>query len=218
MPTLLHLDSSPLEGSISREVSGEYTAAWRSAHPDGRVIYRNLAQEPPPPVDAAWIGASFTPEADRTPGQKAKLAISEALVEELEAADSYVIGVPMHNFSIPSVLKLWIDQIVRSGRTFSYSKDGPRGGLRGKRVTLIVASGGDYAPGTPMAGLNFVEPYLRSVFTFLGVTEVEVVTVGGVARLQAGTIDRPTLLEPALSHIRAAVGGSRGHAAEGEVA
>src|ERR1700694_2412978 len=122
MPPLLHLDSSPLEGSISRELTREFVKPWQTPHPDGTVIYRDLAAKPPKPVDTAWIYSSFTPEASRTPEQKAALATSDELIAELERADQYVIGVAMHNFSIPSVLKLWVDQIVRSGRTFVYAE------------------------------------------------------------------------------------------------
>ena len=205
MPTLLHIDASPLESSVTRELTREYVSTWKRAHPDGRVIHRDLSTLAPPPVDAAWIGASYTPEADRTSQQKATLAFSDALIGELEAADAYGIGVPMHNFSIPSTLKLWIDQVVRAGRTFSYGSAGPRGLLEGKHATLLVASGGDYAPGTPLAGYNFVEPYLRTVLGFIGITDVETVAVGGVARLSSGAVDRATLLQPALEKVHAAV-------------
>jgi len=115
-----------------------------------------------------------------------------------------VIGVPMHNFSVPSVLKLWIDQIVRVGRTFSYGANGPAGLLKGKHAVLMVASGGDYSAGTPMAALNFVEPYLRALFGFLGISDVQVIPVGGAAQLNTGAMDRSTLLGPSLLQARTA--------------
>ena len=86
MPTLLHLDSSPLEGSISRELTREFVKTWKNAHPDGMVIYRDLAANAPKPVDTSWIYSSYTPEANRTPEQKAVLAGSEEMIAELEAA------------------------------------------------------------------------------------------------------------------------------------
>src|SRR6266851_938896 len=178
MPTLLHLDSSPLESSISRELTREFVKTWKNAHPDGTVIYRDLAANAPKPVDTGWIYSSFTPEANRTPEQKAALAFSDELIAELERADEYVFGVAMHNFSIPSTLKLWIDQVARRGRTFSYGANGPQGLLQGKKATVVIASGGVYALGTPMGGLNFVEPYLKAVLGFLGVTDVTFVTAG----------------------------------------
>ena len=130
------------------------------------------------------------------------MALSDELVGELLQADEYVIGVAMHNFSIPSVLKLWIDQISRAGKTFSYGEFGPQGLLLNKKATLLIATGGVYEQGTPMGALNFVEPYLRAVLTFLGVTEIEVVTAGGTAALMSGKVDREKFLEPALEQVR----------------
>jgi FMN-dependent NADH-azoreductase len=202
MPTLLHLDSSPLESSISRELTREFVKTWKAAHQDGSLIYRDLTAEPPAPVDAAWIGAAYTPEEARSTEQKARLAVSEELIGELERADEYVIGVAMHNFSIPSVLKLWIDQIARKDRTFSYGEKGPQGLLVGKKATIVVASGGVYDAGTAMGSFNFVDPYLKTVLGFLGVTEVNVVSAGGAAKVMMGAVDRATFLEPALEQVR----------------
>ena len=203
MPTLLHLDSSPLEGSISRELTREYVKTWKNAHPDGTAIYRDLAANAPKPLDTAWIYSSFTPEANRTPEQNATLALSDELIAELEQADEYVIGVAMHNFSIPSVLKLWVDQIVRSGRTFVYAESGPQGLLHGKKATILAASGGVYQAGTPAGALNFVDPYLKTILGFIGVTDVTFVTAGGAAQLMTGAVDRETFLKPTLEQVRA---------------
>src|SRR5271156_1643922 len=155
MATLLHIDSSPLASSVSRELTREFISNWKAVHPGGPVIQRDLAANPPQPIHQGWIYSAFTPEEARTPEQKAWLAYSDASIDELLQADELVIGVAMHNFSIPSVLKLWIDQIVRKGRTFDYGSDGPKGLLAGKKATLLVATGGEYAAGTPMAGYNF---------------------------------------------------------------
>ena len=108
----------------------------------------------------------------------------------------------MHNFSIPSTLKLWIDQIARAGRTFSYGAEGPKGLLTGKKATILIASGGNYEPGTPFGAFNFVEPYLKTVFAFLGITDVEFVTAGGAAQLMSGKLDRQTFLKPSIDRIR----------------
>ncbi len=203
MPTLLHLDSSPLESSISRELTREFVKTWKTAHPDGFVIDRDLAAHPPTPLNAAWIGGIFTPEASRTAEQKAALALSDELIAELEKADEYVLGVAMHNFSIPSVLKLWIDQIVRSERTFAHGADGGAMGLlHGKKATIVIASGGVYELGTPAGAMNFVEPYLKTVLGFLGVTDVKFVTAGGAKQVMLGTVDRATFLQPALEQVR----------------
>jgi FMN-dependent NADH-azoreductase len=202
MPTLLHLDSSPLESSISRELTREFVKTWQNAHPDGTVIYRDLAANPPKPVDTAWIYSSFTPEASRTPEQKAALAPSDEMIAELLRADEYVIGVAMHNFSIPSVLKLWIDQVVRKGRTF---ESGPQGLLHGKKATILAASGGVYAAGTPASAMNFIDPYMKTILGLIGVTDVKFVTAGGAAQVITGTVDRETFLKPTLEAVRMVV-------------
>src|ERR1700693_4783126 len=200
MPTLLHLDSSPLESSISRELTREFVKTWQNAHPDGTVIYRDLAANPPKPVDTAWIYSAHTPETSRTPEQKAAMAPSEELIAELERADEYVVGVAMHNFSIPSVLKLWIDQVVRKGRTF---ESGPQGLLHGKKATILAASGGVYAAGTPASALNFVDPYLKTILGLIGVTDVKFVTAGGAAQVMTRAVDPETFLKPTLEAVRA---------------
>jgi FMN-dependent NADH-azoreductase len=202
MSTLLHLDSSPLDSSISRELTREFVKTWKAAHPDGKVIYRDVAAHTPKHVDAAWIGAAYTPEASRTDEQRATLKLSEELIAELESADEYVLGVAMHNFSIPATLKLWIDQIARNGRTFSYGANGPEGLLKGKKATILAASGGAYEAGTPMGSYNFADPYLKTVLGFLGVTDVTVVNAGGAAKVMMGAVDRDTFLKPTLEQVR----------------
>jgi FMN-dependent NADH-azoreductase len=205
MPTLLHLDSSPLESSISRELTREFVKTWKAANPDGAVIYRDVAAHTPKPIDAAWIGAIYTPVESRTEEQTAILVPSEELIAELENADEYVFGVAMHNFSIPASLRLWVDQVLRKGRTFTYSEAGPKGLLTGKKATILMASGGVYEAGTPLGSWNFVDPYLRVVLGFIGVTEVKVVSASGVAQLMMGTIDRDTFLKPTLEQVRSSV-------------
>jgi FMN-dependent NADH-azoreductase len=205
MPTLLQIDSSPSATSLTRELTREFVETWKSAHPDGNVIYRDLTTNPPQPVDALWIGAAYTPPGSRTREQTETLALSEELIGELERADEYVIGVAMHNFSIPAVLKLWIDQVVRSGRTFSYSAQGPKGLLQDKKATVVVASGGIYESGTPAAALNHIDPYLQTILRFIGVIDVKFITAGGSAQLMAGAVDRQSFLKPTLDHVRAAV-------------
>jgi len=204
MAILLHLDSSPLETSISRELTKEFAKTWKESHPDGRVIVRDLAATDSKPLNAAWIVANFTPAGSRSTEQNELLALSEELITELEQADEYVLGVAMHNFSIPGTLKLWIDQIARSGRTFSYGSGGPKGLLTGKKATVVVATGGVYERGTPTGGFDFVEPYLRAVLGFMGVTDVTFVTASGAAKLMSGTVDRATFLQPTLERVRAA--------------
>ena len=202
MPTLLHIDSSPLYGrSVSRQLTEAFVTQWKSSHPDGTVIDRDLNATPLTTITGEWVGAAYTPDEARTPEQKQVLALSDTLLAELEQADEYVFGVPMHNFGVPSVLKLWIDQIARVGRTFSYAGGTPKGLLTGKKATFIIATGGNYDPQTQMASFNFVEPYLRSVFGFLGVTDTTFLTAGGTAALNYGQ-DRDAFLAPHLQAVQ----------------
>lgn len=202
MSTLLHIDSSPLYGrSVSRQLTAAFVEQWKASHPGGKVIARDLSATAMPPVSAAWVGAAYTPEAARSQEQQEALALSDTLIAELEQADEYVIGVPMHNFGVPSVLKLWIDEISRAGRTFSYADGKPKGLLTGKKATFLIATGGVYDPQTQMASFNFVEPYLRSVFGFLGVTDTTFLTAGGTAALQHGQ-DRDAFLAPHLAAVQ----------------
>jgi len=204
MPTLLHIDSSPLgTASISRHLSTEFVQNWKQANPNGKIITRDLTTTKVSPVTAEWVGAAYTPEDSRIPAQRELLAVSDTLIAELQAADEYVFGVPMHNFGIPSTLKLWIDQVARAGKTFSYANGTPEGLLKNKKATFVVASGGVYDPATVMASFNFVEPYLRTVFGFLGVTETNFINAGGAAALNYGKIDRQTFLQPHVESIRA---------------
>ena len=202
MSTLLHIDSSPLYGrSVSRQLTGAFVDQWKSSHPDGKVIDRDLNSAAISPITAEWVGAAYTPKEARTPQQKELLAVSDVLLAELEQADEYVIGVPMHNFGVPSVLKLWIDQIARVGRTFTYGTGVPKGLLTGKKATFIIATGGIYDAQTGMSSFNFVEPYLRSVFGFLGVLDVTFLTAGGTAALNYGQ-DRDAFLAPHLQAVQ----------------
>jgi FMN-dependent NADH-azoreductase len=202
MSTLLHIDSSPLyDRSVSRQLTGAFVTQWKSSHPDGTVIDRDLNATPIPPINGEWVAAVYTPEERRTPQQKEALTLSDKLLTELERADEYVIGVPMHNFSVPSVLKLWIDQISRIGRTFSYADGTPKGLLISKKATFIIASGANYDAQTQMASFNFVEPYLRSLFGFLGVTDATFLNAGGTSVLNYGQ-DRDAFLAPHLQAVQ----------------
>ncbi len=211
MASLLHIDSSPMgDYSVSRQLTKDFVEAWTAAHPEGTVVYRDLHNttglgiDHLTPVTGAWVGAAYTPPDAATAEQKEILAVSDKLLAEVFAADEIVIGVPMHNFGPPSVLKLWIDLIVRVGITFRYGANGPEGLIHGKKLTLLIATGGEYGPGSPAAGYNFVEPYLRAVFGFLGITDVTVVTAGGTAALMQGA-DRATFLAPFEEKVKALV-------------
>jgi FMN-dependent NADH-azoreductase len=196
MATLLHLDSSPMgDHSVSRHMSATFAKHWHKANPEGNIITRDLTSTPLVPVTAAWVGAAYTPADALTPEQKETLSLSNTLVGELLEADEYVFGVPMYNFGVPGAFKEWIDEICRVNVTFSYADGTPKGLLTGKKLTVLIACGGKYDAGTATAGLNFVEPYIKGVFGFLGVTEITFHTAGGAASLNYGA-NREEFLAP----------------------
>ncbi|GAA0661679.1 NAD(P)H-dependent oxidoreductase [Kitasatospora atroaurantiaca] len=171
MSTLLHIDSSALtEGSVSREVSATFRKEWEAQNPEGTVIYRDLAATPVPHLSADGITASYVPAEHRTPEQQAALALREELISELEQADAVVIGTPMYNFTIPSSLKAWLDQVILMGRTA-----GEQPSAAGTSVTVVSARGGSYAAGTPRESFEFVTTYLEKVLTGMLGLEVDFV-------------------------------------------
>ena len=122
-------------------------------------------------VDEEWIAANFTAEEERTDQQKVKLAVSDALVAELEQADVLVIGAPIYNFGVSATLKAWIDMIARARKTFRYTANGPEGLLKGKKAYLVIASGG-----VPVdSPIDFATPYLRQALRFVGISDIEVI-------------------------------------------
>ncbi|MBV9874143.1 MAG: NAD(P)H-dependent oxidoreductase [Verrucomicrobia bacterium] len=202
MKTLLHIDCSPLgDASISRNLSGEFVRRWTQANPSGTVIRRDLNAGHISAIDGAWVAAVFTPEEVRNSSQREIVSTSDRLIEELNVADEYVFGLPMHNFGIPAVLKLWLDQIIRVGKTFAIVNGAPVGLLKNKQAQFLIAAGGTYDPGTPLASFNFVEPYLRAIFGFIGVSDTKFLTAGGAAALRYGNIDRDSFLKPHLDKI-----------------
>lgn len=175
-PSLLVLDASPrTERSHSRNLAREFVKTWQAARPAGQVVTRDLGHEPPPFVTEALIEGAFTAPEGHSPAAKAAIKVSDQFVDELLAADEVVIATPIYNLSIPAVLKAWIDQIVRFGRTFAAGSNGFQGLLQGKRVRVLVASGSDFRPTGALGGYNFLEPYLRAVLGFIGITDVQFV-------------------------------------------
>ena len=172
------------------------------AHPGGKIVVRDLSKTVLPPVDQAWVGAAYTPEPNRTPEQNKVLSTSDLLIGELEQADEYVFGVPMHNFNVPSTLKLWIDQVVRAGKTFSYGANGPQGLLKGKKATVLFASGGVYGADSALAALNFASPYLETVLRFIGITDITTISAEGTAQLRSGQVDLQAFLAPSIEKVQ----------------
>lgn len=166
--TLLRIDASARhEGSVSRALADSVAARLAPA----QTVTRDLAATPVPQLDGAWLGANVTQAQTRTPEQRETLALSDALIAEVEAADTLLIALPIYNFGVPSSLKAWFDMIARAGVTFQYTATGPKGLLTGKRAIFVVASGGTEVDG-PM---DFATPWLRHVMGFVGITDVQVV-------------------------------------------
>jgi FMN-dependent NADH-azoreductase len=168
---LLQIDSSARAGSVTRGLTAEFAEQWRANHPTGEVVHRDLSTTTLPLITDDWNATHIDPS-NLSPAQRNYLAVSDALIEEVQTADTIVIGAPMYNFVISSLLKAWIDQIVRLGKTVAYGPHGPQGLLGNKKVVIITARGGAYEKGTPGEKFDFQQPYLRHVFGFIGLADV----------------------------------------------
>ncbi len=173
---ILHLDCSPMGGhSETRKLSSAIAEKLKSAHPNAHVVYRDLVTQPPSFVGTGWVLGAFGLPGSDSDEAKAAIAESDELVNEFLASDIIVVGAPMYNLSIPAVLKAWIDQIVRPNRTFTFSPV-YRGLATGKRaIFAIAAGGGGYGEGGPRQADNHEDPYLRRIFGFMGIEDVQFV-------------------------------------------
>lgn len=203
MATLLRVDSSPMgEDSISRRLTQEFVLSWLRANPRGRVITRDLMLVTIPTIDAAWDSANRMPREVRTQEQNDLLSLSMMFTRELLQADEYVFGIPMHNLGPATKFKLWLDHIVRFGYTITPSQSGPQGTLGKKRAAFIIAAGGNYGRSSGNASLNYIEPWLRSMFGYLGVQKMQFILADGTAKVKAGECDRERFLAPHIEAIR----------------
>jgi len=181
---LLQIDSSARTSSVTRRLTSRFAEEWRKNHPDGEVVRRDLSATALPLITDDW-SATQLEDSKLTPAQRSYLSTSDALIEELAAADTVVIGAPMYNFSIPSSLKAWIDHVVRIGKTVGYGPNGPQGLLTRKKVVVITSRGGAYEKGTAREAFDFQEPYLRHILGFIGLTDVTFIHVENQAREEA---------------------------------
>ncbi|MEY9876235.1 FMN-dependent NADH-azoreductase [Streptacidiphilus sp. MAP12-33] len=174
MPHLLHIDSSAVsQGSVSRALGQSFRRVWQQENPDGVVTYRDLGAAPVPPLTEAGVTAGFMPAVAHDERQRHAMLLRDELVAELLSADALLISTPMYNWSIPSTLKAWIDQVLVNDRTITF--DGTPGPLTGRPATVVASYGGGYTPGAPMEQHNHVGPYLETVFgTGLGM-DVQVI-------------------------------------------
>ena len=194
MTHLLHIDASARPGRAGEHAHGSHTRAlshrfvtrWMRARASDVVMTRDVGLQPPRTLTADWVPAAFTPPAERTPAQHAVLADSDQLVDELQRADVLVLGVPMYNFGPPAAFKAWLDLIVRVGRTFDYepgraeSPFVPLLADRPRCAVLLSSRGGvGYEVGGDMVHMNHLDPAVRTVLGFLGITDVHGIAIEG---------------------------------------
>lgn len=176
--------SAKQDGSISRRLTDDLLNALNDRHGELDIRHRDVAAGLPF-IDAAWVEANFTPDEARTETHRQTLALSDALVAELEEADVLVIGAPIYNFSVPATLKAWIDMIARARLTFRYTDRGVEGLLRGKKAYVIAPSGG-----VPVgSAVDFATPYLRHALGFVGITDVDIIGAQGADRDNGDALD-----------------------------
>jgi FMN-dependent NADH-azoreductase len=177
--TLLQINASLNNGNgQSSQLANQFVAAFRKRHPDAKIVVRDVAAaDPVPHLDAERFGALTTKPEQRNTRQRAMVAYSDALIDELRQAEVIVLGLPMYNFGVPSQLKAYFDHIARAGVTFNYTEKGPVGQLTGKKVYVFATRGGLYA-GTPM---DTQTRYVRDFLGFIGMSDVEFVYAEGLA-------------------------------------
>ena len=167
---ILHVDASARQaGSVSRELSQHLVDALSDASTE--VTKRDIGTSPLPLINETWVGANFTPEENRSEDQKKTLELSDTLIEEIEAADTLVLGVPIYNFGVPAAFKAWVDMIARARKTFKYTENGPVGLLEGKKAYVVIASGGTQSG----SDIDFATPYVRHVLGFVGIHDVSII-------------------------------------------
>ncbi|MEM9774455.1 MAG: NAD(P)H-dependent oxidoreductase [Chloroflexota bacterium] len=173
---ILRIDSSPrTENSVSRRITDQVIEKLMTIHPNAQVVVRDLESSSVPYVTETMIGGYFTPAEERTVEMTNAIAVSEQYVNELIEADTIVIGVPIYNFSVPGVLKAFVDLIARSGMTFKMGPEGYEGLLKEKKAIVVMASGG-----LPVdSPADFATPYIRQVLNFIGIDDISVIDGSG---------------------------------------
>lgn len=178
MTTILQVNNSVFgDDGVSSRLADTFVAQERTRRDEARVLRRNLGDHPVPHLTAERFRAALTPPEERSAEQAREAAIADELVEELQAADVLVLGVPVYNFHVPSPLKAWFDHVARAGTTFRYTENGPEGLLKGRKAYVFMASGGQYAE----TSMDFAAPWLRHMLGFLGIDDVTVVRAEGMA-------------------------------------
>lgn len=203
MTHALRLTTSILgENSVSTHLLDKLETQLRAQGDDLTVTHRDFSVEPIPHFDSDWLGAVLTPESERTDEQQRKADFSDRLISELRDADVLMIGLPMYNFTVPSMLKAWNDHVARAGNTFEYTAAGPQGLLADKPVFLVSAMGGIHKEGES----DFLRPYMKQFLGLLGITDIRFITASG---LNLGEEPRATAIAAAEAEINNAVSSYR---------
>ena len=178
MKNLLRISTSLFEeNSVSSALSADLIVALKGKGEDFTVIERDFSKQAIPHLDGQWLEAISTPAAQRSAEQQEKVAFSDSLIAQVQTADILVIGLPMYNFTVPSMLKAWIDHIARAGVTFAYTEQGPKGLLKNKKVYLVSAMCGVH----DTAATDFLRPYMKLIMSFIGLDDVEIINAGGLS-------------------------------------
>jgi FMN-dependent NADH-azoreductase len=177
---------------MSRGLTRRFVEHWRTRHPDGRVVERDLMKTDLPYVTLPWLGAYFTPADRHTPEMQALLRLSDELVAELLAADHIAIGTPVYNYNIPAVLKAYVDHIVRKGKTLGFAGEGL---VHGKQCTILMASGGVYTEGSPIRDRDLATQYLKLILRVIGIEDVTVVAGGNAKAVDMGELTREAFVQ-----------------------
>ena len=178
---ILQLDSGLFAGqSLTRKLAAKLVERLQRRDPNSTLVYRDLTQHAPAHLDATILLAAGKAEGERSAFEQEQVTLSNTLLDELFAADVLVIGAPMYNFSIPGQLKAWLDRVLQSGKTFRYTANGPEGLVKGKRAYVVSSRGGIYSSG-PTAAMEHQESYLLTALAFIGITDVQVIRMEGVA-------------------------------------
>ena len=178
--SILLVTSSPRgSASHSTRIATEFAQKLVAADPSAELVVRDLVANPLPHIDADYSTGIYTPAEARTPRQAEVVGVSDVVLDELFAADTVILATGFINFNISSTLKSWVDHIARSGKSFAYGEGGPKGLVTGKKVYIVLASGGIYSEGAAVQ-FDHAIPYLRGVLGFLGMTDVDVIRIEGV--------------------------------------
>ncbi len=196
MTQLLRIDSSArVAHSHSRDLADRLEKGWLAAHPNGKVIVRDIIDQPIPHISNTTIAGFYTPADQLTADLKDALKLSDELINELKSADEILISAPIYNFSIPSALKAWIDQIVRVGQTFAYDGKSFQGLLKGKKVYFCLAYGGEGYSKEPLISMDFLKPYLQTIFGFVGFESMEFFIIEGTVKSSEALAEKVKLVQ-----------------------